>query len=180
MIFKADKNKDFFEQNPEAKALEFLSACSSREAKWICLTYDYHTPLRNIPLEQRKDVAAKMAGFLIERETGRLDKNARNVITGKIEKVNLAMKEFMEIQYDEEQDMLLAYKEQISQAIELMKKKNKNEKEWSLSDKVVKSLPVLLLAKKELEKSLGLREEKSDSVSENQPLSTLDMFHEDE
>lgn len=180
MIFKVDKGKDFFEENPEAKAFEFLSQCSSREAKWICLTFDYFTPLRSIPMEQRKDVAAKMSGFLVERETGRLDRNARNVITGKLEKVNLAIKEFLEIQYDDDQEMLLAYKEQIAQALELMKKKNKSEREWGMCDKIVKSLPLLLSAKKELEKTLGLREEKSDAVSENEPLSTLDMFHEEE
>lgn len=178
MIFKVEKDKDFFELNPEVKSMEKMQLCTSRDLKWICLTFDYQTPLRNIPMDQRKEVAAKMAGFRTEKDTNRLDKNARNVINGKIERINEAVKEFMEIQYDEEQELLIGYKEQISQGIDLMKKKNKSEKEWALSDKVVKSLPTLLSAKKELEKQLGMREERDDSSAENEPLSTLDLLHE--
>ena len=179
MIFKVDKNKDFFELNPSVMSFEKLPKCSSRELKWICLTYDYTTPLRNLPMEQRKEVAAKMVGFRTEGDTGRLDKNARNTITGKLEKVNEAISEFMEIQYDQENELLSAYKEQISQAIELMKKKNKTEKEWGIADKAVKSLPLLLSAKKELEKTLGMREEDDDDSADDTNLSTLDMFHEE-
>lgn len=179
MIFKVEKGKDFFEINPEVKSLEKMPECTSRDLSWICLTFDYQTPLRNIPMDQRKEVAAKMVGFRVEKDTDRLDKNARNVINGKIPRVNEAVDEFMKIQYDEEQELLIGYKEQISQAIDLMKKKNKSEKEWGLSDKAVKMLPTLLSAKKELEKQLGMREERGDSDSDNEPLSTLDLLHEE-
>lgn len=178
MVFKVERDKDFFQSNPSASAFEWFPKCSSREAKWVCLVFDYSTPLRNMPMEQRKEVAAKMAGFLIEKETGRLDKNARNVITGRVEKVNKAVEELMEIQYDEEQEMLIAYKEQISQALEILKKKNKSEKEWGICDKLNKSLPGLMKAKQELENTLGFREDRSAGL-DSEPLSTLDLLHEE-
>lgn len=178
MVFKVEKDKDFFESNPTVAAFEWFPKCSSREAKWICLVFDYKTPLRNIPMDQRKEVAAKMSGFLMEKDTGRPDKNARNVIAGKIEKVNKAIEELMEIQYDEEQEMLIAYKEQISQALELLKKKDKSEKEWGICDKLNKTLPNLLAVKRELETTLGFREEGGPS-NDNEPLSTLDLLHEE-
>jgi hypothetical protein len=179
MIFKIESTKDVFESNPSLKAFEKMSVCSSRELKWIFLTYDYETPLRNIPIYNRKETAARMAGFLNEPNTNKLDKNARNTIFGKIEKVNQAIEEFMSIQYDEEQDLLSAYREQREQAIAVMKKKDKDVKDWDLALKLTKILPDLLSAKKELEKKLGMREETSSSVEE-ESLSTLDMWHEEE
>lgn len=179
MIFKTDKDKNFFEMNPEALSLEFMPKCSSREAKWICLTYDYTTPLRNIPIEDRKEAAAKLAGFIMEHDTGRPDKNARNTISGKVEKVVEATKEFMTLQHDEEQELLKAYTEQLSQSIDMMMKKDKSEKEWGICDKINKNIPNLLAAKKELEVKLGMREEK-ESDYDNEPLSALDIYHEED
>lgn len=180
MIFRVDNGKDFFEINPGALAFEWMSKCSSREAKWITLVYDYKSPLRNIPVEQRKYTAAKIAGFLSEGGTDRLDKNARNVITGKIEKVNNAIKEFIDTQYDEEQEMLAAYTEEISQALEMLKKKNKTDKEWGICDKLNKTLPNIVSAKKELEMVLGFRKESSSDSMGDETTSAIDLLHEED
>ena len=98
---------------------------------------------------------------------------------GKIERVNNAVKELMDIQYDEDQEMLLAYREQITQALEILKKKDKTEKEWAICDKLNKTLPGLVSIKKELEKTLGFRDEKSGTLMEEGTTSTIDLLYEE-
>jgi hypothetical protein len=182
MIFKVAKDKKIIEQNPEIEAFEAMMKCSDRELRYIFFVYDYETPFRKMPLETRKLKAADLAGFLREKGSTCFDKNGRATINGKIPKVEAAIAEFMEMQYDQEKELIHAYNIQIQEAMDLMKKKDKTDKDWGVLLKVNKELPSIIKTKKDLELAVGYRveEEKTDEGMEDEPLSAIDLLHIEE
>src|SRR5690606_28613191 len=109
----ATGEKDFFELNPGAKAIEEFNKCSSRQMFFVCLVADrdYDSPLRTLPERTRREKAVVIAGY--PREGNRPDKNARNLINGKVESVEAAITKYYEIQFDEDKAMLHAINAQI-------------------------------------------------------------------
>lgn len=177
MIFKIEKGKTVLESNPEIQNFPNMGRCSDRNLRWLFFVYDYETPLRKLPIEERKEKAADLVGFKRE-PTGRFDKNARNVIQFKIEGLSDALAEFNSIQYDQEKDLIKGYETQIDDAIQLMKKQNKSDKDWANLIKINKELPSIIKTKKELELQVGYRtEETTTEETGDQPLSALDLFH---
>lgn len=180
MLFKVEPNKPVVESNPEIANFSSLSECTDRELRWIFFVFDYETPLRKIPYEERIQKAADIAGFKRE-PSGRLDKNARETVSFKIPRIRPAVNEFMGLQYDQEQELLSAYNAQIDQAIQLMKKENKSDKEWMIVDRTNKMIQGWIKSKKDLELTLGYRsEQQQEETPEDEPLSTLDMLHIEE
>lgn len=178
MLFLLEKDKPVLESNPQFKVFEEFEACSDRELRYICLTYDYDTPLRSLPLSERKEYALDMAGFKRE-QGGRPDKNARNTINGGVPKVNSAIQRYNSLQYDQEKELLNALTIQINQVIDLMKKERKDDSEWDLIKKLRPDLPKMIAEKKELEVIIGYREPEKKDELDNEPLSELDLFHLD-
>lgn len=178
MLFLLEKDKEVLESNPQFKIFEEFTLCSDRELRYIALVYDYDTPLRNLPIAERKEYAADMSGF--KREAGgRLDKNARNTIGGGLPKVEKAITRYNSLQYDQEKELLNALSVQINQVIELMKKEDKKEGDWELVKKLNPELPKMISQKKELEVIIGYREPEKKDELEDEPLSALDLFHLD-
>ena len=167
MIIKIEKEIPIKESNPEISNFTKLSVCSDRELRWIFFVYDYDSPLRKLPNDLKKEKAADLAGFLREKGSARLDKNARNTLSGKIQHVNDAIDEFMELQYDQEKDLILAYDTQLADARDLMKKKDKSDKDWAILVKLNKELPGMMKTKKDLEMVVGYRMEEEQSSSDD-------------
>lgn len=177
MLFKLEKGIPVLESNPQFKMFEEFTACSDRQLRYIALYNDYDTPLRNLPLPERREYAADMAEYRREKD-GRLDKNARNDTGGSNPKVNAAAKKYNSLQYDQEKELLNALTIQVDQVIDLMKKIDKKDSDWDLINKLSPKLPQMITQKKELEVLIGYRDaEESDDLA-GEPLSALDMFHE--
>ena len=87
----------------------------------VCLVADHGSPLRTLPDRERREKACEIAGYKFEEGTGRLAKNARDIVYGKIKVVEVAIAKYREIQYDETRDMLEAIDAQIQEAISMMK-----------------------------------------------------------
>lgn len=176
MLFLLERDKPVLESNPQFKVFEDFEGCSDRELRYIALVYDYDTPLRSLPLNERKEYAADMSGF--KREAGgRLDKNARNTIGGGLPKVQKAIVKYNSLQYDQEKELLNALSVQINQVIDLMKKEDKKDTDWDLIKKLTPELPRMISQKKELEVVIGYREPEKKDELEGEPLSALDLFH---
>jgi hypothetical protein len=45
MLFHVISGRDFFEENPGARAVPEFEACTSREMSYVALMTDYDTPL---------------------------------------------------------------------------------------------------------------------------------------
>lgn len=119
--------REFFDLNPGAEAIEEFNRCTSRQMFFVCLVADRDpdSPLRTQPELKRRTMAASIAGWPLE-DGKRLDKNGRNLVAGKVESVEVAIAKYKELQYDENEDMLMAVDAQIQEAIYLMKS-NKEE-----------------------------------------------------
>lgn len=116
----ATGEKDFFEMNPGARAIKVYNKCSSRQMFFVCLVADrdHDSPYRTLPERTRRERAVVTAGWPMEGT--RPDKNARNLISGKVEAVEAAIVQYTEDQYDEDRAMLDAVNAQIQDAIAAM------------------------------------------------------------
>ena len=174
MRFKLSSENNIFTENPELKMTQFLSKVNNREMKWIVLVYDYESPLSQMPLPIRKIKAGKMTGWSFN------DKNEpqgtlKTIIEGKSDKLNRAIIEFKGLQFDENQESLLAYNEQLKEYRIFMKTKNKKPSELKLAMTIQKELPGLLRARDEIAKIVGLRAHEEDfEVSDIVNASTID------
>jgi hypothetical protein len=116
----AKGTKDFFEENPGARAMEKYNKCTSRQMLFVCLVADrdWDAPLRTLPERQRRERAVILSGYPMEGT--RPDKNGRNLIAGKVESVEKAIEQYREDQYDEERVMLDAITAQIQETLDTM------------------------------------------------------------
>lgn len=108
--------------NPGALAIPEFSTLSSNQmfAVTLIADRDYDAPLRTLSEKDRREKAVLIAGYKRETDGKRPDKNARNIIDGKVESVEAAIKEYYRIQYDEEKAILSSLNTQIKEAIDLM------------------------------------------------------------
>ena len=178
MIYKLTK-KNIFEDNPELKLVPEFSVCTDKQLKYLFLLNDYESPLRKLEDKEKKDKALTMAGYRKEKR-GIWDKNARNVMSGKVESIQRAEEVFMSIQNDSDVFMLHAVREQIKEIVVFISQKGKSASEMEKSIKFIHELPDLKQKETELVELLGLKE---DTIIESQPeivenLSTLDKINQ--
>lgn len=126
MLFKVHYDKDFHELNPEASAIEEFAKATSQQMMAVALIADYQSPFRTLPEAERRDKAARAAGYKLEKDGKRLDSNGRMVVYKKVNTIEKAIEKYREIQYNEQQAMLEAIDAQIQEAMEMMKM-DKNE-----------------------------------------------------
>jgi hypothetical protein len=183
MVFKIEKDKTVFQSNPELQNFECLSLCSDKELKWLFWVYDYETPLRKMPHEKRIYKAADLVGLPKDKE-GRLIPSARDILALKSPKLRNALKEFNILQFDQEKELIVAFDEEINQIIEMIRKSDKTDKEWSFVKDFNFQIPKIIKAKKELEESVGMRGAEQiagvEEINDDKPLSLLDMLHTNE
>lgn len=120
--FKEAIDREFFELNTGAEAIDEFNRLTSRQMFFVCLVADrdQDSPLRTLPEFVRRTKAAEIAGWPLE-DGKRLDKNGRNLVAGKVESVEAAITKYRELQYDEQADMFDAVDRQIQEAINVMK-----------------------------------------------------------
>jgi len=176
MLFKITEG-DFFEDNPDAISIPEFSFCNSKEMKWVCMVFDYKSPIRQMPIDKRMVKAAYVAGY--KNVPDNAGKNYQ--ISPKLSR---AISVYKEIQFDEDQENLLAYNSQLSQYRELLTKREKSDKEIDQSLKIMKEMPTLQAKRKELISILDLRDEivieEKDPEEREESLSTLDIINMEE
>jgi len=181
MRFILESEKDVFTSNPSLGMTEHLSKLSNREVKWIVLVYDYESPLSQMPLPIRKVKAGTMTGWAVKGAvvTGAL----KIIIDGKNKKVNDGIIEYKKIQFDENQEALIAYNEQLKEYRMFFKQKNKKPTELKLAAGLQKQMPELLKARDEIAKLVGLRAHDEEfEISDIVNASTIDkvIFEEEQ
>ncbi len=184
MIFKVTKN-DFFEDNPSAKAVEAFVVCSSREMKYICLVYDYESPYHKIPMQERKLKAVYESDFRMETgKQNRPDKYAREMMNGKISKVQAAIREFMTLQPDKEKELAKALDSQLEEIQRFLTRPKETEGEWRIAVQLLEKMPKILRDRKEVLEILQIREELNNEVGSadvtDEPLSELEQMNAEE
>lgn len=120
MLFKVHHDKDFKEINPSHEAIPNLERLTSKQLMFVALVADAESPLRTLPDKKRREEAAKLAGYPLEADNKRLDKNGRNLVDGKVPTVEIGITTYKDLQYDEQRAMLDAVDAQIQRAIHLI------------------------------------------------------------
>lgn len=179
MLFKVSETP-LFEENPELNSVPEFVGKSERMLKYVFLVYDYDSPYRKIPFEQRKNKCIIVAGYKLESDGKRLDKNAREIVSGANATVAQITKVFMELQGNPEKDTLAAYDAQICEWKELMQKKNKTDKEREYVLKVMSKLPEFMNKRKELLSIIGDISSDTQLEEISRPMSTLDEVNSEE
>ena len=156
MIYKVTQ-KDIREDNPSIDAIEAFAACTSRELKYVVLTYDYDSPFKELSFEDRANKAAREAGYHVEKGRDRLDKTGRKLLAGGFPRVEEAIFAFKGIRRDLDRETLEAYDIQLEEINQFLKKKKETDKEWDITAKLMNYLPKLLAARKNVIDLLNLK-----------------------
>ena len=156
MIYKVTQ-KDIRETNDDIDAIAAFSVCTSRELKFVFLTYDFDTPLRQLNFEARRLKAAIEAGYRMENTRDMPDKTTRKLLNGNYPKVEEAIKAFKSIRRDVDRETLESYNTQLEQFVEYSKQPKESHKDWEVAMKINKGIFELLKLRKAIVELLDLR-----------------------
>ena len=159
MLYRLKSDKDTLELNPGARAIAEFDALTGMQFFFVCLVADTDrdNPIKSFPEKERRAKAATIAGYGMEGN--RPDKNARNLINGKVESVEKAIAKYRELQYDEDEVSLEAVNTQVSEVRKIMSEDKEKlaqgdpELKYKLIEKATnigKKLPDLLEARRKL------------------------------
>jgi hypothetical protein len=164
MLYKVIAGKDVFELNPELKAIEEFEPLTARQMLYVIFSTDYKSPMRKLKSEDKKFRAALEAGYKLEKDGKRLDTNGRNLILGKTDRVEKAIKKYKILQKDEDYETILGLSRLISDIRDFNTAANKSATEIEKAIKFSKDLPTLIKAKREIEDILEMREDEVSAV----------------
>ena len=177
MLFKiteADIRKD----NPNIDAIPAFRDLTSKELKFLFLVYDFDTPLKQLSLNDRKEQAAENAGYARENEK-RLHKDGRNIIAGKIKRVEEAVPVFKGMLRDIDREALEAYDTNLENYMTQMRIKPSTKEEWDINTKITAQYEKLIIGRKRIIENLNLRADyMEEETVDEQELSTLDKWNE--
>ena len=156
MIYKVTQ-EDIRDTNDTVDAIAEFAVCTSRELKYVFLTYDFDTPFRQLSFEDRRLKAAISAGYRMEKTRDYPDKTTRKLLNTGYPKVEEAIKAFKGIRRDVDLETLDSYNTQLEQFIEYSKQPKESHKDWEVAMKINKGIFELLKLRKEIIETLDLR-----------------------
>lgn len=161
MLVRVIHGQDIFELNPQLRAVqEFNALDSSRQMSFVALVADYETPWKHKHGKERREAVAKEIGYPLEKDGKRLDKNGREIVSGKLPKVEAAILKYRELCFHEDKEMEDAFSKQIQNITRLMNVEiSVDEKDLGVSmdmveksSKLAKLLPEMKKSKNEVMK----------------------------
>jgi len=158
MLYTVDE-RDIRESNNDIDAIVEFRPCNDKELKYVFLTYDYETPLRRMPIVERKEEAMARAGFKVAATTGKWEKTATAIKNNKNPQVLKAIIAFRSINYNIDKETLLAFDKQLIQFQNKAAESKTTPDDWKLAILINKSLKPLIKERKEIMELLDLTEE---------------------
>jgi len=164
MLFRLKHGVDPFELNPGARAVKEFDELTPKQFMFVCLVadVDHDNPLHTLPEIDKRTKAAAIAGYGLE-DAKRPDKNARNMIGGKIASVETAITKYRELQFDPDKAQHQALRKQINEIRFFLESDKdalakKDPKQYlsmlTTAAKLAQELPSLMEAEKALDKML--------------------------
>jgi hypothetical protein len=165
MIYKVTQ-EDIRKTNDNIDAIEAFAACTSRELKYVFLTYDFGTPFRQQKFADRRLNAAIEAGYRMEKTRKNMpDKTTRKLLNGQFPKVEEAIVAFKHLRRDIDREALESYDAQLDEINTRLAKKKETDKDWDIAIKLVDKLPKLLKTRKDMIELLDLRADFKDEIT---------------
>jgi hypothetical protein len=170
MIFKVVHGKKIREVNDSIDAVPEFADCNDKVMKYVVLMFDYHSPYARLPFDQRKNQVLIAIDYT-EKES------IKSFFHRNKTKIQKASDKYIDIQYDDNMESLIAMKAQMSSWRELLKKDNKTDREDDRAVKIFKDMPSHTKKIKELEEIVGYRE-RFDAEEEGNPKTALEQYME--
>lgn len=169
MIFKVVHGKEVREVNRNIDAIPEFAECNDKVLKYVFLMFDYDSPYSRLPHSIREDQIIVNIGYTNAD-------SARQFFHRNKKKIEAAKEAFSDIQYDSQMESLISCKMQMRQWDELLRKKDKNDKEKALAQKIFDKMPSYMARVTEMEELVGYREryEKEEGV----PKTALERYLE--
>ncbi len=169
MLFKVTRNK-LVRDNPElAQFPEFVN-CSDVELKYVFLMYDYKSPYRQQPESIRTRMVLQWLGIESNKMASWVE---RHVVNNKV-----IYDKLMELQFDDNMELYLGYRAQMREWTELLKKKDKTDKESSAVFDLAKNMIDFIENMRKLEILIGERIKQKDTLRAKQQ-TTLERYLEE-
>lgn len=155
MTYKLIQGQDPFELNPGLRAVKEYDILEPRQMFFVLLVCDTarDSPIKTLSGKARRESAAKIAGYHLEADGKRLDKNGRDTVAGKKVTVEAAIEKFKELHYNTVQHSIEALRKQIAEIQDFLEsdkrtpltnrageiiKNDKGEDVWITSEKSLK------------------------------------------
>jgi hypothetical protein len=164
MIYKVTQD-DIRKTNDNIDAIEAFSVCSSRELKFVFLSYDYGTPFKQLAFEDRRFKVAIEVGYKMEKTRDYPDKTTRKLLNGGFPKVEAAIVAFKVIRRDLDREALEAYDIQLEEMNEMLRTKKTSDKEWDIAIKLVDKMTKFHKTRREMIDLLDLRADFKEELS---------------
>jgi hypothetical protein len=177
MLFKVTSKK-LYEDNPEILGIAEFDKVDDRLLKWIFFVYDYESPYRKIPFDQRKDLVADKYLFSETKGT-KFDKLCKEALVGKYPPVQKAIAAFKEMQYDDDRETLESIKLGIRDLREMFRMPATTFKEAKEKADLGGKIRQLAEEKKMLEQLFELRDSSDDGDDVTRQSSELDSYMEE-
>lgn len=159
MYYKLVAGEDVFESNPGLKAVPGFNGLTDTQMKFVCLMCDpsQDNPIRTLQGRQKREKAALLAGYRMEPDGKRLDRNARDVADGKVRSIEEGINLFKSLHYDENIDTHESMVFQINEIRDYLKsKKNNSPVKMKQAIYLGAKLPELVEARQKIEKLLNI------------------------
>lgn len=183
MLFKLKQGEDIKELNPGINAIPEFAVITSQQMTAVALIADYDSPLRKLTPRAKRERAALLAGYPMESDGKRLDKNGRNIVLGKVESIEKAIAAYEKLEPDEDKESIRGYDNMIQKINDLMNSEKPDDLDQAV--KLSKQLPEIKEARKAIQEKINSRDYKPeietftssdlDDVEEgDEELSTID------
>lgn len=195
MYYKIIAEEDIFKLNEGLLAVVEFKRLTDQQMKYVCLICDpsNDNPVRTLQGKNKKEKALLLAGYKLEPDGKRLNKNARDVADGNIASIEQAIAKFKELHYDKNMDTYQTVSTLIGKNVDYIKEVDSKSKDYGKeldrANKFAKELPELLEAKQKVQALLNVEvnfkpelgstytpNDLPEETETDEPLSTLDLF----
>jgi hypothetical protein len=174
-------DKPMIEENPLLGGIPEVAQLQDKVIRYIVLVYDYDSPYKKFPLDERKRRVAERVGFLKEKDGKRFDKNYREILNDNNDRVLKGIAAFKETMFDEDKEMLASLRGLIHNIRSEIATPSSDVAILEKKAKLAAMLPNLAKNKQELVKILEITDEIQPQQAEEQQvdeLSTLEALNE--
>lgn len=183
MLYQIKKGKSIFESNqglrliPEFANIESDPKTAEKFMEFVILVADYQSPLRQHPEKKRRELAVLAAGGKVQNANhAALDLRSRELVEGKNEKVELAIRKYRQIQHNDDKEMLDVISTQIEAIKTTVLAPSADVDELAKRNKLLQTIPDLIETKKRLARITGIEDEVflDETTTETKPMSLID------
>jgi hypothetical protein len=122
LIYRIKPGEDIFDLNQGLLIVDEFRNLEGRQMMFVCLVADpsRDNPVRTLSGRDRREKAARLAGYPLEKDGRRINKNGRVAVIGQNKRIEAAIEKFKELHYDIRQRSIESLRHQIQDIQDLL------------------------------------------------------------